>query len=580
MVLYGADTDQLRQMAENYRNCAQRMLEASGRLTATVTSVTWDGPDADGFRGQWSDVAAQLRSTSELVTKRGATLDDDAAQQDMASSSFAERRADVIDFLGDLFGDDFEFLRSSHDIGSAIGRDDLAALIAAGPITPADFDKQRGEDNRKVEVTIKLPDGSEVTVSAKPDDTTTVSLDISPDFEQKTKVHGLDIKHEISIGREFEVEVNPDGTLTYTFTGTSRQTAEVGEKNKYVDVSLDTETTTESVYSVTVPPGTSVADAMQINPFNPESIPSDASVEFGDGVEAKTGLKVTGKYRGVHVGIGVSETVGADHTTVVSRDADGGLSVLTGPSVMVKNETGLSIGASDFRFSLDHGRTTEHGVMEYVEFSGNAEGNSAYTDMFSDGCPKDTSVDGVTDRYTQTHTSTVGESGIGFEIDDLLDAKHSQNVSANEVIHRSYPNGHEEWAQQILVNGESTGNSVYIHGGTGRETEYQMVLGDRPAGDDSGRGEAYWGSAHEGGDLVMTFTKEELAVMKDNHGEYFQRHYRTEAEYLAAMTATADEAGSVMDQFITHYNYRPLEGTMWDWENPIHPEIEVPGRLK
>lgn len=67
MVTHGADTDHLRQLAEDYRSCARRMLETSGVLSAAITSVTWEGPDADGFRQQWSGVQAQIGDVGELV---------------------------------------------------------------------------------------------------------------------------------------------------------------------------------------------------------------------------------------------------------------------------------------------------------------------------------------------------------------------------------------------------------------------------------------------------------------------------------------------------------------------------------
>ena len=284
------------------------------------------------------------------------------------------------------------------------------------------------------------------------------------------------------------------------------------------------------------------------------------------------------------MGLGIEETVGIEWNSVISRDGDGNLSMLTGPTNMVRNDGTVSVGVEGAAFELGTSRTKEHGVLEYVEFSGDDAGNKAYNDvLWSDGYPKDTTADGVLDRYTQTHTSTSSESSIGFKIDEVLDVSRSHNTFADEVIHRSYPDGREEWAQQILPHGEGSGNSVYVHGGTGRETEYQMTLGDRPAGDDSGYGDEYWGGAHQGGDLVMSFTQDELNLMRENYAGYKGNpdHFRNETDYLTALTASASgsDSGFVLNQFITHYNYRALEGTMWDHENPVHPEIRVPGRM-
>lgn len=586
MVMYGADTDQLRQLAENYRSCASRMLEVSGSLTSTITSVTWEGPDAAAFQQQWNEVQARMRTVGDSITDSGAKLERNAEEQDIASSpggagladALREGLRDLLGGIGGVIGSALDGIRDAGTANSEIGHG------SASVIAPDEFDNQRGEDSSSDEIVLTLPDGTEVTVSEDADGTQTFSLNDPVSFEQKAKADGLEVSHKVEVGREVEVTVNPDGTLTYTFTGTSEQSVGAAGDGKYLGLEAGTSTTTESLYSVTVPPGTSFMDAVTINPFNPESIPPDGSVTVGAGVEQSSNLGLTGKYRGLEVGIGLDRTVGTDLNTVVSRDEYGNLSLLTGPTTMVRNDGTVSVGVEGAAFEMGNSYTREHGVLEYVQYSDDAAGNTAYTNtLWSDGYPQDTSVDGVIDRYTQTHTSTTMDSSFGVTIDDVLDVSRSHTGFADELIHRSYPDGREEWAQQVLPHGPDSNNSVYVHGGTGRETVYQMTLGDQPAGSDNSVGEAYWGGAHEGGDLVMSFSHDELSQMRENyagwHGD--PEHFSNETDYLASMTALAsgNEAGHVMGQFITHYNYRPLEGTMWDFENPIYSEIRTPGHM-
>lgn len=592
MVLYGADTEKVRQLAENYRSCAQRMLETSGRLTATVTSVTWDGPDADTFRERWSTVEGLIHSAGDRVTERSTELDQHADEQDAASSPASERLGDileglrsgfgdVVDGFRDFVGDALDALGRGVDVGAAVGEDSAAASTR---ITPDDFDKERGADSSTDSTTITLPDGTEITVSES-GGTQTYSMNAPVELEQKVNVAGLEVTRTTVVGSEFEVAINEDGSWTYTFTGTSADGLSAEEKTKFVDGKIATETSTESVYSVTVPAGTEFADAVAINPFNPASIPPGGSVTVGTGVEQSTSLDLTGKYRGLQVGLGLEETVGTEVNTVMARNGDGTLSMTSGPTNMVRADGTLSVGVEGAAFELGNSRTHEHGVLEYVQFSDDAAGNQAYTDALrSSDYPDSTSDSGVIDRYTQTHTSTSSESSVGFKIDKMLDVSRSHNTYADEVIHRSYPDGREEWAQQILPHGEGSGNSVYVHGGTGRETEYQMTLGDVPPIGDGSATSTYWGQEHHGGDMSVSFTQEELATMSENraiwHGNPDQ--YRNETDYLASVVASASgkDADLVMQDLHRDYNLRPIESNNWHDVEHVHPEMRTPGQVE
>lgn len=588
MVLYGADTDQLRQLAENHRGCAQRMLEVSGRLTATITSVTWEGPDAEDFHRRWSELEAQIHGADERLRELGSELTDHAEQQDAASSPASDAIRGFLDGLaaglGGLAGGLLPGFASAAEAGLAIGQDGAGASTAAA-ITPDEFDHERGADSSETEVVITLPDGTEITVGSEGDGTQTFAMNDPAKLEQKIDVGGLEVTHDIEVGREVEVKVNPDGSLTYTFTGTYEQGLEGAGESKYIDMKVGTSTTTESLYSVTVPPGTSFTDALAINPFNPESIPPDASITVGTGVEQASSLDLTGKYRGLEVGLGLEETVGSEVNTAISRDSEGSLSMLSGPTHMVRNDGTLSIGVDGAAFEMGTSHTNEHGVLEYAQYSNDAAGSTAYSNtLWADGYPSDTSVNGVTDRYTQTHTSTAMDSSVGVTIDKVLDVSRSHNTFADEVIHRSYPDGREEWAQQILPHGEGSGNSVYVHGGTGREAEYRMTLGDVPPIGDSSATNTYWGHEHSGGDLAVSFTQDELATMRENRSAWHgnPEQYTNEADYLASVVATASgqDADMVMQDLHRDYNVRPIEAGTWHHVEPVHPEERTPGRVR
>lgn len=74
---YGADTEQLTQMASLLRERAATVRELGGRLEPLVMNeASWQGPDADRFRNRWSQEAARLvDSIGEDLTGRGTDLD-------------------------------------------------------------------------------------------------------------------------------------------------------------------------------------------------------------------------------------------------------------------------------------------------------------------------------------------------------------------------------------------------------------------------------------------------------------------------------------------------------------------------
>ena len=69
MAQLGADVEALRLLASKIHANAGRLRASRSSLTATVRAVSWTGPDADRFRGDWVRHSATLRSSADRLVQ-------------------------------------------------------------------------------------------------------------------------------------------------------------------------------------------------------------------------------------------------------------------------------------------------------------------------------------------------------------------------------------------------------------------------------------------------------------------------------------------------------------------------------
>ncbi|MGO1225332.1 WXG100 family type VII secretion target [Brachybacterium sp. AOP42-E1-35] len=86
MTFYGADTDQLRDLASRFNGASGRVEELLTSLRGLVHAVNWVGPDADDFRSQYDIAHQRGMSSAAQVSDRGTLLEEEADEQDMTSS--------------------------------------------------------------------------------------------------------------------------------------------------------------------------------------------------------------------------------------------------------------------------------------------------------------------------------------------------------------------------------------------------------------------------------------------------------------------------------------------------------------
>ncbi|MFC7457157.1 WXG100 family type VII secretion target [Brachybacterium sp. GCM10030267] len=582
-ITHGADTEALRAHALATARGARRLDDLLATLTPLVASCSWEGRDAEAFRTDWHRTAGLMSSAGNRLSEASTTLTEEADQQDRASAPeglTALLGSSIGRTLAALLGQGGDQLGTGTWWSDLLGHGGDSSTLMGARIAEDDFDQKRGDGSK---TTITLPDGSKITLGD--DGSQTVKLDGTTTVETEVQTPNGTVTTSVRVGDTMEVTETADGKLKYTFTGLAEFSGSGEFDGKVIGAEGSTSSKVEQVYSVEVPKGTDAAEAMKINPFDPSSIPPGASVTTGTGVEEKSSLSVSGEYRGFELGLGGSVKEGNSQSLKISRDEDtGNLSMLEGPTEMTAHGSTVDLGHGDLKLSMGQETIEKTKVLEYSEFSDDAAGTEAYMRAMNQGMPEDASGAGVEDRYRQTHTSTVIESGFEFGHEDVLTLGRKHEGFSDELIVRDYPDGSQEFAQQILPHGEAENNSVMVEGGTGKQTSYKVTLGDverTPAMTDL-IGDNY-GQFQRGDDLSIAMSKDEVSVMADNraawHGNPGQ--YQNEADYLTAMVAADSHHGprQTVEEMVRDYNYRPVEAGNWHSAERVHPEIEGPGMV-
>lgn len=90
MVMYGAVTDELREVAGVFDDATETLDAARDRIDAAVADIEWYGNDADAFARLWSDEwAMRLTALADVSAAKAIGLDAQAATQDEASEARA-----------------------------------------------------------------------------------------------------------------------------------------------------------------------------------------------------------------------------------------------------------------------------------------------------------------------------------------------------------------------------------------------------------------------------------------------------------------------------------------------------------
>lgn len=496
MTFLGADTGALRAHATETGTQARRIESLVSGLVDAVCGVQWEGEDAEEFRRRCTGVRLNGTTIAAMLRAYGASLSAQADEQDLASGTGGSEAAGPADgrlpeslvdgMAGELFGGLSASGRASSGavFGEGVGMTSslTASTHDAGgpggsgtpPLDDDDFHVATPEGDSAVKGEVHAGDGSiEATQDSR-------KLTLSEDLLEVEINGAADVEASLTRSGSVEQIVNEDGSLTFVFESSLTDSAKVGADGKVVDGSVTRETEGTHTYSVTVPPGTSLAEAAAINPFDPSTLPPGAEVTIENSLAAEVSAEAGITYRGIRAGAEGSASGEVSYVTTLARAEDGTLSVDQGPGTAIGVDGGIGIGVEDLaKVEAGGSAVSSTSVVQHARFTGDESGAQAAQDALLGGGMPETTGGPVLERYWDTRESAVAnleasasvgssESGgsVGVEAE----------IGAVERITRTYPDGHEVWETRAVSWGKGEPAMAIERGETGQPPTYTLDL--------------------------------------------------------------------------------------------------------
>ncbi|MFQ6485576.1 hypothetical protein [Brachybacterium epidermidis] len=386
----------------------------------------------------------------------------------------------------------------------------------------------------------------------------------------------LIIDANVDFSGEFTKVTDPQaGTVTFTLTVESAQSLD-GELPL---VQGDGSLTEQTNYSVTLPIGATVDDALKIDPLDPTTLPPGGTLTTDSRLIAAGGGEGAGSFRGVELGVGGSASQAAFSVTEVTRHQDGTFTTASGPG----HESGSALWAKAGFLGLAEieagaGGTHQTSVVEHARFADTPEGRAQMLATFrTNEYPTETSTH-VLERFSDTHSVSSSNQYIKMKLG--LEGSLSSDTKAYESVIREHADGHTEGIERVHIESESM-PVVERRFATGKEPSFVMeVARDTPNWrhndpyDRSYFEEMYPVSSAESLEHQHTrleFSESEVRQMRENeHGEATS----SELEYMVHR-AWEQHPDDAVKTIYLDYN---------DLDQPIIPEgstshdPDVPGR--
>lgn len=511
MAFYGGDTDAMRQEAERFSSGAADLTSLLSSLGASVQAVEWVGADADMLRSRCSGVIRQGQEYGHRIAALSRQLNGHAAEQDRASITESGGSLGAIAEFLRRFGSPVESgisegSRASGSIGAGLptpsglfggsgpdlgGHQGLLANTASAMTPEHDGGKATGKDHGELDGEVAegskgwsrtdsvtaAGDGDSLTVSTtnSGDGSTTDTVTLTA---RQQKLEGGPLEGSFSKSAEVGITHDPEsGTVSYTF-----EVADIAEAGGELEGSkgglgVESSVTAAGSYTVTLPEGATLADALGVNPADPTTLPPGGSFAIEDSLTAVLTDSGSLKHGGIEFGAEASASVTVSTVTEISRGMDGTYEIATGEAEDLSGSGGVSIGIPDI-LSVKSGPSGgfETSTVEHAVFADTAEGRAQMQESYGSGTlPSDTS-EAVLDRFTDEHeVSTNGtfvEGKLGND-DASLSARTESEAIAYESVQRTHSNGHQEGLERVHQEGATS--YVEARTETGEETLYAMA---------------------------------------------------------------------------------------------------------
>ncbi|QNN81889.1 hypothetical protein H3H54_11275 [Brachybacterium sp. Z12] len=546
MQFYGADTTALREHAERTGQGAQRLARACEEIFRLAHAAGWQGADAETFRADCDAVSRTGLELSTSLDAFGRELHGHADEQDSASGLEGEGLGGLLtELLGGPLGSLLGFGGAGDGLGSPfLGMSASAAGIATGfagggfggaalqhgmgtPIDPATFEPESGSSTTHGGSVKSGNTTHEGSVTEHDDGSTTYSYGVSEERKLKVGSEETGGSATLSIGETASVTEHPDGSLTVTFDASVEGGVEFHGQVKGVEGGIESGVTGKGSFSVTLPPGSSPADAEGINPYDPDTIPPGASVTVTGELSASVGASLG--YRDIATGkLGISGS--EEMVSTISRGYDGSLIVDQGPGSTQGINAGLQIGPDHANVTIEGSSALKTTTLEHTEFDGSAEGRTAFDAYMFTGEQPDAGSPGVGDSYTDTIKSVSTDTSITGTVGDGNGTETSVGASTETAtiydVQRTYSDG--SWVREhryspLGEGGDDAGGPYGVtHTSSDGPTHYELRFPQSGTAPPSSYNELYGNAPYTFGEdqvINVQLTETEMEQIIENRGK-------------------------------------------------------------
>lgn len=539
MNFWGADTEQLRELARRGERLCDSLEHQRTTVATTIRTVPWQGADRERFDETWRELDGRWQKAHASAQQMIARLVRQAADQDRTSAA-DEGTAGANP-------------TSSPPLGPRVETD--------GPSTPP---KYRGTyDNPEDEFsttpgsggttrTLSLDgDGGSASVSRDHDGNLTTTMTSKTTLaklggELERGHRGAEVSAERTMSTSGAVKENQDGTITYTVESELSDSAKAELKAKY-GASIEGSLNSKDTYEVTVPRGTSPERALAINPYNPASIPRGAGVTYSASQGAEGGGSATAYLMTMEGSHAHSE----GSSTGIMRNADGSLSVTTGPTKEVTDRMGARLGTEELNAHLFSTDVSKDTTFQTASFDDSPAGHEAYLQALNNGMFPTQAGDGVKETYVEHQSARTVDASAGVTAGPVA-YDESDNMFTRQSVDRDYPDGHKEHAEQWVPQGDANPTSMVMSSSSDRPESYVLTS---PTGDADRAGDAYDAHAPHGSRTSIVLTQSEAEqTARGMHGWSQVPDDASTAESMSILLQSSRSSDDAINRLDTFHN--------------------------
>lgn len=523
--LIGADPQDLNNLATAMDQGARSLDQARTQLGGFIKNVRWNGEDAFRARSNFNTKHAPQLSTAAVMLRETADrLRKQATEQENASAADGGELGTGAGFAQDP-GRNLPFL------GGAKGEVD----VGFGP---------DGETSKTVTVTGKA------------------GIKESTSFDNVPGLGKVGVDAGISAVSSYSAQASTSKDWdTYKVTSVFGVEGSAGIDLKKFGLKGTIYAGDELTYQLKVPHG---VDPSTIDVNNPASWPKGTTLQVDESTVRKNGQTVS--YGPLSADGTVTNKDGT--ARIVTRNADGSVSVMDGPKESIKNSFKLGVGFDEFKASFGADKSLEQSAYRSVTFDPNSDaGKSALAGVLNGGGLPAKDGPGLSDVKTVETTAYNHSLNANVSLPGASASWNGESTSTTQIVTTNGDGRTDVVATSHLpgapdlVRSNSLDPSGHVVPGS---TKYEFHLKDISQADTEVLNQPQYSGVYggvglkEGDNVTVTFTQSQL-------NEYYAK---AQSEYKAAegassmLSDTAQLGGYPAENFPIYLQQSAMNGQM------------------